>query len=755
MKKTSTNIAKSEATAISGKKKVVFNILILVLSFLLLFVLEFGLKVFDYGKDLSLFIKSTNYPGYYEINRNTTLRYFTKLGNTSVTSDIFLIEKPDTAFRIFVLGGSTTRGFPYQEGTAFPRILYYQLQDAFPNKRIEIINLSASAINSYSFIDMADEVFKSKPDALLIYGGHNEYYGALGLGSVENGGNVRWLKKLRLKLGKLRTFQLVQHFIGKTLTIWQKTQTTDATLMSRIVKDKDITYNSAVYNAGIEQFKANLTELFNKAKKNNVPIILSDLVSNTKDLAPFKSIQNEGIKSASNLYKSAQKQESLQNYDTAKELYYEAKDRDAIRFRAPEAFNELIYKLGKEYNYPVVPMKEYFEKNSPNRLIGDNLMLDHLHPNIDGYFLMADAFFATMQSNKLIDDNWDSTLIKPSAYYKNNWGFSELDSLIGDLNIKSLKAGWPFKPTNQVNVFLKTYKYNGVVDSMAFKYLTSTVRHIEDEHIKLAQFYSRNGLNTKAFKEYYALIKMHPYISDLYYDAVKYLLLEEKYNEAIQLIESAPLMKKDYYYYYMIGTIQFKIGKTQQSIENLKYAYQIITPDAKPTLVLIPLYVIYKSVNDKANELRVLELIQKYDPNFKPKVEGENSIIKTKISVDELYNLATDQVKQGEVSTAIEMLLVADKFEENFKVKKLLATLYIREGENDLALEYCLAAYTINPKDFDNLNNLFLLHHKNGNLDNSYDILMQMKSLNINSEKVKQLEAMYEQKKVRVEKQNN
>jgi tetratricopeptide (TPR) repeat protein len=281
------------------------------------------------------------------------------------------------------------------------------------------------------------------------------------------------------------------------------------------------------------------------------------------------------------------------------------------------------------------------------------------------------------------------------------------------------------------------------------------VRHIEDQHLQLAQFYSRNGLNNKAFKEYYALIKMHPYISDLYYDAVQYLLSEEKYNEAIQLIESAPLMKKDYYYYYMIGTIQFKIGKTKQSIENLNYAYKIITPEAKPTLILIPLYVIYKSINDKENELQVLKLIQKYDPNFKPKVEGENSIIKTKISVDELYKLATDQVKQGEVTTAIEMLLVADKFEENFKVKKLLATLYFTQGDTNFALEYSMAANAINPNDFDNLNNLFLLHLRNGNLDNSYDILMQMKSLNVNSEKINKLNEMYEQKKIEGKLQQN
>jgi hypothetical protein len=313
-----TNV-ESTNSQITGKKKLVFNTIILFLSILFVFLLEFGLRVFDYGKDLTLFIESVNYPGHYEINKNATLRYFSKIENTSVTNDIFLIEKPDTCFRIFVFGGSTTRGFPYQEGTSFPRILYYRLQDAFPNKRIEIINLSASAINSYSYIDMANEVVNQKPDAILVYGGHNEYYGALGVGSVEKGGNARWLKKIRLKLGKLRTFQMVQNSIAHTLTMLENTKPSEATLMSRIVKDKDITFNSPTYYAGIDQFDANLSELIKKAKKNNVPIILSDLICNVSDLPPFKSVQQKGLESSSETYKLSQEHERLQNYASAKE----------------------------------------------------------------------------------------------------------------------------------------------------------------------------------------------------------------------------------------------------------------------------------------------------------------------------------------------------------------------------------------------------------------------------------------------------
>jgi hypothetical protein len=109
------------------------------------------------------------------------------------------------------MGCSTTRGFPYEMGITFTRILNYRLQDVFPHKRIEVVNLAMAAVNSYTQADFIDEILEKKPDAILIYTGHNEYYGALGIGSIENGGNDRWLKRAHLKLVRLRTYQLIRN----------------------------------------------------------------------------------------------------------------------------------------------------------------------------------------------------------------------------------------------------------------------------------------------------------------------------------------------------------------------------------------------------------------------------------------------------------------------------------------------------------------------------------------------------------------
>jgi len=732
--------------SISSWKRIVFTSVLIAIPILILLMLEFGLRIFKYGNDLSLFVKSENYPGYMEINRDVNLRYFTKFNNTSPTDDIFLAEKPDSCYRIFVFGGSTTRGFPYQAGTAFPRILYYRLQDAFPHKRIEVINLSASAINSFSYIDMIDEVLKSKPDAILVYGGHNEYYGALGVGAVEDGGNARWIKKLRLKFCKFRTFQLVQNFIIRTTSIFSgSNEKADATLMERIVKDKDIPVNSDQFKEGVVQFDKNMTELVAKAKRKNIPVIISELVSNLKDQSPLYSNSSDNNSQATEVYNKAKISEEQGNFSEAKSLYYQAKDLDVVRFRAPETFNDVIHKICQKYQLPIVPMKRYFEDASENGLIGDKLMIDHLHPTVEGYFVMADAFFNTMKEQKFIASTWDQSKIKQSSYYRNNWGFTELDSLIGGLNIQSLKAGWPFRPVTELNTFLTSYRYTSYVDSMAFSYLTKKERHIEDEHIKLAQHYAEQGFNDKAFDEYYSLIKLHPYIGDLYFDAISYLIPLEKYSEALDLLLSAPNIEYDYYYYYMTGTLRLKLNQVTQAINDLEHSYKIITKEGKPAKILVPLFVAYRSIGDSDKMTETLEKIRKYIPDFGEGMQQDNVV--KKISYDEIFENARLLMKNGDFSKAEKLLLTTNQVKETAIADKLIGIVYILQKQYDKAFDFCFRSYQLDPRDSENLNNLFNLYLMKNNFSEAERILYELRQLNVDPKKVIQLEKLLSKKR--------
>ncbi len=508
----------------SALKRLLFNATLILIPILFLVLLESALRLFHCGTDLSLFIRSPHYHGYYEINPYIGKRYFSKLEIPAVANDIFLIRKPDTCYRIFVMGESTAEGFPYQPGMMFSRILQYRLQDAFPHKRIEVINTGVTAVCSYTMADFIDEILQQRPDAIIIYAGHNEYYGALGIASVENGGNARWIKKLHLKLVRLRTYQMMQQLVRWSTGLFTpKTPFIPKTLMERIAKGKSIQYGSAGYNAGIDQFRANMAEIIEKARRAGVRTMVSEQVCNIRDLPPFESAETTDNPGAARFYEKARHLYSAGDFDGARDNYYKAKDYDVIRFRAPEAINETIAALGKEYGVSVVPMKSYFEEHSPHGLIGHNLITEHLHPNADGYFLMADVFFNSLRSEKFIAGEWDSLCIKSPEYYRNHWGFTRIDSLAAALRIGQVTSGWPFKPAGMKNTFLESYRPASSEDSLLFDAVVYQKGAIEDVHIGMAKRCALRGDYLGAFREYYSLIKSYPYATSLYFDALKNL----------------------------------------------------------------------------------------------------------------------------------------------------------------------------------------------------------------------------------------
>jgi hypothetical protein len=135
-------------------QNLVFKLITLIIPVFILIVFEGVLRVTGYGDNLSLFIKNPTqgYEKYMMVNPEVGKKYFQKFENTAPANDIFLIEKPENTFRIFVMGSSTVFGFPYERNLMFSRILHQQLEDAYPDKKIEVVNTAITAINSFTLL---------------------------------------------------------------------------------------------------------------------------------------------------------------------------------------------------------------------------------------------------------------------------------------------------------------------------------------------------------------------------------------------------------------------------------------------------------------------------------------------------------------------------------------------------------------------------------------------------------------------------
>ncbi len=295
-------------------KQYYFYVIALLIPIAFFVLLELGLRAAGYGKELSLFISAPQAFAsgeHWVTNPNVADRYFPSGYSTpQPPQDFFKKEKPENGYRIFVMGGSTTASWPYPHNVLFTRILEQRLSDAFPDKYIEVVNTGIAAVNSFTLLDFTDEILEHQPNAILIYAGHNEFYGVLGAGSSQSVGQARWIIKTYLSLLKLKTFQLIHDLISSNIQpdmSSDKNSTGRATLMSQMVGENSIAYGSDTYQNAKANYEANLSEILTKAKAAGVPVMLSELVSNLRDHPPFISVEDGSHMPADLIYEWGQR----------------------------------------------------------------------------------------------------------------------------------------------------------------------------------------------------------------------------------------------------------------------------------------------------------------------------------------------------------------------------------------------------------------------------------------------------------------
>ena len=519
-------------------KRMVFTGLAVLFPFLILILIEYTLRWVHCGGDLSLFVDAeAPYEAYLKINPDIGKRYFGRQSTLpKPANDVFLKQKPEHGYRIFVMGGSTALGFPYGNLLMFSRILHHRLQDTFPGKRIEVINTALTAANSWTLLDMLDEILDTEPDLILIYAGHNEYYGAMGVASLESPGDKRWLIKSRLFLNRFRFFQLLRNTIRKISAKGPRSGPNEGTLMERIAGKKSIPLDTPLYRAGLLQFEKNMRKVLSKTTQRKIPVLVGDLVCNLRDLTPFESLTLSESSRALSMYQSARDSENLDRYDQARIDYTRAKDMDCIRFRAPSELNDLIHNLAAAQNVWVVPVQNRFEKESPNGLTGNTLMTDHLHPNMEGCFLLADVYFETMKKAGLISSYWDETGLT-SLHYRSTWPVTELDTTIVSLILKNLKSGWPFRSEKGEEPFLRRYRPVSLVEDLAIRVIRDEMT-VGDAHLLLAKRYETTGDRSAANREYNVLTHL------VFIEAYFYLWRAESYLRQGQESEAIKMLQK-------------------------------------------------------------------------------------------------------------------------------------------------------------------------------------------------------------------
>jgi tetratricopeptide (TPR) repeat protein len=632
---------------IGMNRTLAFKIISVAVPFCLLALLECTLRLFHYGYDLSLFIKYPQDKNYLFLNPDASKRYFINQKNaTTGNVEPFFKVKPAGTRRIFVLGESTTIGYPYFHNGSFHRWLQYRLAHSFPDQHFEIINIALTAVNSYTVLGFAHEVVNYQPDAVLIYAGHNEYYGAMGVGSTEKMGGNPALVNALLRMRSLKIIQLATDLYQKALTITTSNKAeNDGTRMQRMVAEQQIPYQWGLYRRGVEQFRVNMKEVLDIFASSGVPVFVSNLVSNERDLKPFVSFPtgnphypgdyNSNAFTNYNLGKQALERG---NTNAAHRYFSKARDLDGLRFRASAEFNTVISQLVAVHpNAHLVDTKGVFEINSAGGIIGEELILEHVHPDLKGYALMSDAFYEALKKAQFILPKSGSEM-SFSALQK-QMPIPVIDSLSGAYKVANLKNNWPFKAAlGQDSVKVESFEqrvafdlayrriswenamdqaYNHYIESGNYLEARKIVESLILEQPRDASLYSKSAmLSGKLGDERAALFSFQkafsiaPSFESARYLFVLFLKMDEP-EKAVPYLD----------YAIANNTSGLNLAPVRVLVQEVVTLRAVLSTDSANVSILRRIAAAYYKMDNRDGALRYAERVLKVDPQDREALE--------------------------------------------------------------------------------------------------------------------------------------
>jgi len=453
---------------LSRRRKWLFRLLAVVLALLPFVLFEGALRVSGVGHETRLVVRDAEAvdPTVYRFNPAADRAYYGVQDLWGPDPRPFKIPKPAGTYRVVTVGGSTVAGFPYPFELTMPRLLELILRRQMPEREIEVLNAGMTSINSFSEVDVVRQIVECQPDLIIVHSGHNEFYGPGG--SASNfGGLTPHMYPVTQFLKRQRSFQLFYLLANKP----QKKH-----LIENLPADIGIPLNGPVFQQTLRRFESNLRRMVAIAGQAQIPILLSTVPSNLRDLAPLQPSENEGVlrelSEADRLmsyreyepalavlakargtdpadpllaYREAQCLERLGRMQAAAERYTLARDLDGCRFRAATSFLAVVKNVADDASPRVYFCDVDGELRSRTQLpaLGNDFFLEHVHYNLPGHWEVASVLGESIMRD-VLGVTWRPNRHPDQASRDELLGVTMLDYLAADSLTMIAYDAWPF-----------------------------------------------------------------------------------------------------------------------------------------------------------------------------------------------------------------------------------------------------------------------------------------------------------------------
>lgn len=250
-------------------------------------ILEGGLRLAGYGHPAGFLIPDPDRPGYLRSNPGFSSLFLPANFDLRPLNFRVAVDKPPGTYRVVILGESAAQGVPVPS-FGFAQQLRAQLRALYPQKRIEVIDTGIVAINSHVIYRIARDVAVCHPDLYVVYVGNNEVVGPYGPGCAYlNRMPPLWMIRLSVALRASRTGQWLARLIAHFSPAHARQPEWGG--MSMFVRN-GVRGDDPRLNAVYANFRANLRDISEVARRNGSQVLFCTVVANWKDCAPFLSL---------------------------------------------------------------------------------------------------------------------------------------------------------------------------------------------------------------------------------------------------------------------------------------------------------------------------------------------------------------------------------------------------------------------------------------------------------------------------------
>jgi lysophospholipase L1-like esterase len=322
----------------------------------------------------------------------------------------FLADKPDNGFRVFVFGGSTEAGTPYGYDFSFAEFLRRLLTEALPDRSIEVINCAAAGYASRRLLYLAEEVAAYQPDLFIVSTGHNELIEQRLYSHLFD--YPIWVFELQQQLRQIRLYVLLADAIG-AIQRADRAEVDGEKLYVPLVgplaskywrdQERDPVHQRRL---ALAMFETNLEKIVRVAQRSDASVLFLTQSKNYADWPVVGDPRDPIAARAIEHHRRAEAFRAEGKLDRAREQYRLAQNTINANFGTTPGRNAMVMELAKQNDELVLDIESIFEANSPHGLVGFNLFVDFLHPNLAGHQLLARSVFEFLRDRALPARTW-------------------------------------------------------------------------------------------------------------------------------------------------------------------------------------------------------------------------------------------------------------------------------------------------------------------------------------------------------------